>query len=93
MCPNALLGNHLWHDDVTRDGFGLLTRNALGGAADRGTDVLVVEPSFAVHQWLTDDKAAAGLVQPDFAVLRLSRPTSARCVTQHRGSCLGNVPQ
>jgi 3-(3-hydroxy-phenyl)propionate hydroxylase len=82
--PKRARGNDLRHDDVTRDGFVLLTRVTLSVAqrtllAGRRTDVLVVEPSSALHQWLTDGKAAAALVRSDFTVLRLARDGGAPC--------------
>ena len=84
LCPNALLANGLRYDDVTRGGFVLVTRVPLSPEqrallAGRGTEVLEVEPGSALHTWLTDGKAAAALVRPDFTVLRLGRDVGALC--------------
>ena len=41
--------------------------------ADRGTQVIEAAPGSALHTWLTDGKAAAALVRPDFTVMRAGR--------------------
>jgi 3-(3-hydroxy-phenyl)propionate hydroxylase len=84
LCPNAPLGDDLRYDDVSRGGFVLVTAIRLSpeqGAllAGRGTEVLDVEPGSALYQWLSEGKAAAALVRPDFTVLRAGRDVGALC--------------
>ena len=84
LCPNAPLTNDLRYDDVTRGGFTFVTAVPLSLEqrallAGRGTELLEVEPSSALHQWLTDGEAAAALVRPDFTVLQLARDVGALC--------------
>ena len=47
--------------------------------ADRGTEVLEVQPGSPLHQWLADGKAAAALVRPDFTVMRAGRDVARIC--------------
>ena len=84
LCPNALVTDGIRYDDVTRCGFVLVTGVSLTPEqrtllADRGTEVLPVEPGSHLHAWLTDGKAAAALVRPDFTVLRAGRDVAALC--------------
>jgi 3-(3-hydroxy-phenyl)propionate hydroxylase len=84
LCPNALLADGTRYDDVTRGGFVLVTGVPLSPRPravleDRGTQVLEVKPGSALFQWLTDGKAAAALVRPDFTVLRSGRDVAGLC--------------
>ena len=47
--------------------------------ADRGTEVLEVQPGSPLYQWLADGKAAVALVRPDFTVLRAGRDVARVC--------------
>ena len=84
LCPNAIVGDGDRYDDVTRGGFVLVTGVALSPEqravlADRGTEVLAVEPGSPLYTWLADGKASAALVRPDFTVLRAGRDVAQLC--------------
>jgi 3-(3-hydroxy-phenyl)propionate hydroxylase len=84
LCPNALLTDGSQYDDVTRGGFVFVTdvppspqQRAL--LADRGTKVLEVGPGSRLYDWLSDGRATAALVRPDFSVMRAGRDVAALC--------------
>jgi len=84
LCPNALLADGTRYDDVTRGGFVLVTGVPLtlqqrASLADRGTEVLEVQPGSPLYKWLADGRAAAALVRPDFTVLRAGRDIAQLC--------------
>jgi 3-(3-hydroxy-phenyl)propionate hydroxylase len=84
LCPNALVGEDLRYDDVTRGGFVLMSRVPLSTQqravlAGRGTEVLEVETGSPLDTWLKDGHAAAALVRPDFTVLRAGRDVAGLC--------------
>ena len=84
LCPNAPLTNDTRYDDATRGGFVLVTAVSLSTEqrallADRGTQVIEAAPGSALHTWLTDGKAAAALVRPDFTVMRAGRDVAGLC--------------
>jgi 3-(3-hydroxy-phenyl)propionate hydroxylase len=85
LCPNAPLTNDgSRYDDATQGGFVLVTAASLSTEqrallADRGTQVIEAAPGSALHTWLTDGKAAAALVRPDFTVMRAGRDVAALC--------------
>jgi 3-(3-hydroxy-phenyl)propionate hydroxylase len=84
LCPNAVLADGSRYDDVTRGGFVFVTGVALTPQqrallAGRGTEVLEVHSGSALYRWLTDGKAAAALVRPDFTVLRAGRDVAGLC--------------
>jgi 3-(3-hydroxy-phenyl)propionate hydroxylase len=84
LCPNALLADDIRYDDVSRCGFVLVTGVPLSPEqqavlADRGTEVLEVQPGSPLYQWLAGGRAAAALVRPDFTVLRADRDVAALC--------------
>jgi 3-(3-hydroxy-phenyl)propionate hydroxylase len=84
LCPNALVADGVRYDDVTHGGFVLVTGAPLTPQqrallADRGTEVLEVEPGSPLHRWLSDGSAVAALVRPDFTVMRASRDLPEVC--------------
>jgi 3-(3-hydroxy-phenyl)propionate hydroxylase len=84
LCPNAPLTNDTRYDDATRGGFVLVTAVPLTTGqravlADRGTEVIEAAPGSALRTWLTDGKATAALVRPDFTVMRAGRDVAALC--------------
>ena len=84
LCPNALLADDLRYDDVTSGGFVFVTVVPLSPQqrallAERGTEVLEVEPGSPLGEWLADGRAAAALVRPDFTVLRAGHDVAALC--------------
>jgi 3-(3-hydroxy-phenyl)propionate hydroxylase len=84
LCPNALLTRGTRYDDATRGGFVLVTAVPLSTdqralLADRGTQVIEAASGSALHTWLTDGKATAALVRPDFTVMRAGRDVAALC--------------
>ena len=84
LCPNALLADGTRYDDVTRGGFVFVTGVPLSlqqraVLADRGTEVLEVEPGSPLYKWLAEGHATAALVRPDFTVLRAARDVAALC--------------
>ncbi len=84
LCPNALLADGTRYDDVTRGGFVLVTGVPLSpqqraSLADRGTEVLEVQPGSPLYKWLADGTAAAALVRPDFTVMRAGRDVAGLC--------------
>ena len=89
LCPNALLADDLRYDDVTRDGFVLVTGVPLSPQqravlAGRGTEVLEVAPDSPLYRWLADGGATAALVRPDFTVLRAGRDVAELCAAAPR---------
>ncbi|RZU01932.1 3-(3-hydroxy-phenyl)propionate hydroxylase [Kribbella rubisoli] len=89
LCPNALLADDIRYDDMTRGGFVFVTAVPLSLQqrallADRGTDVLEVEPGSPLYKWLADGNAAAALVRPDFTVLRAGRDVAGLCAAAPR---------
>lgn len=89
LCPNALVTDGARYDDVTGDGFVLVTSIPLSpeqrsGLAGRGTEVLEVEAGSALHHWLADGRAAAALVRPDFTVLRAGNDVAQLCAEPPR---------
>ena len=84
LCPNALLADGSRYDDVTRGGFVFVTGVPLSPRqravlVGRGTEVLEVEPGSPLYEWLTDGKAAAALVRPDYTVLQAGRDVAGLC--------------
>jgi 3-(3-hydroxy-phenyl)propionate hydroxylase len=84
LCPNALLTDGSRYDDVTRGGFVFLTHAPLSPQqrallAERGTEVLEVAPGSRLHDWLSDGRATAAVVRPDFTVMRAGRDLTAVC--------------
>jgi hypothetical protein len=84
LCPNALVSGDSRYDDVTLAGFVLVTCIPLSvqqreQLRNSGTEVLEVERGSALYVWLTDGKAAAAQVRPDFAVLRAGQDVGALC--------------
>jgi len=84
LCPNALLADDIRYDDVTRGGFVFVTAVPLSPPqrallADRGTKVLEVAPGSRLHDWLSDGRATAALVRPDFTVMRAGRDIAGLC--------------
>ncbi|RYP85088.1 bifunctional 3-(3-hydroxy-phenyl)propionate/3-hydroxycinnamic acid hydroxylase [Nocardioides guangzhouensis] len=84
LCPNAPLADGTRYDDATRGGFVLVTRVPLSPQqravlADRGTEVLEVQPGSPLSTWLTGGRAAAALVRPDFTVMRAGRDVAEVC--------------
>jgi 3-(3-hydroxy-phenyl)propionate hydroxylase len=84
LCPNASLADGRRYDDVAGEGFVLMTGVPLSPRQralldERGTEVLEVEPGSALEQWLTDGKAVAALVRPDFTVLQAGRDVAQLC--------------
>jgi 3-(3-hydroxy-phenyl)propionate hydroxylase len=78
------VADDLRYDEVTGRGFVLVTIAPLSPEqqtllAGRGTEVLHVAPGSPLHTWLTDSKATAALVRPDFTVLRAGSDVSALC--------------
>ena len=49
--------------------------------ADRGTQVLEVDPGSPLHTWLARGRAAAALVRPDLTVMAAGRDVAALCAT------------
>jgi 3-(3-hydroxy-phenyl)propionate hydroxylase len=89
LCPNALLADDIRYDDMTRGGFVFVTAVPLSLQqrallADRGTEVLEVEPGSPLYKWLADGNAAAALVRPDFTVLRAGRDVAGLCAAAPR---------
>lgn len=89
LCPNALVRDGARYDDVTGDGFVLVTGIPLSpeqrsGLAGGGTEVLEVEAGSGLHQWLADGRAAAALVRPDFTVLRAGNDVAQLCAEAPR---------
>ena len=84
LCPNAVVAGGIRYDDITRGGFVLVTGVPLSPPqrsllADRGTDVLEVQPGSPLHQWLASGKASAALVRPDFTVMWAGRDVAQIC--------------
>lgn len=84
LCPNAVVADGKRYDDVTRAGFVLVTRVPLPARqravlAERGTEVLDVQPGSPLSQWLSRSRATAALVRPDFTVMRASRDVAELC--------------
>jgi 3-(3-hydroxy-phenyl)propionate hydroxylase len=84
LCPNALLADGTRYDDVTGGRFVFVTAVPLSprqraSLADRGTQVLEVEPGSPLTTWLADAKAEAALVRPDFTVMRAGRDVAELC--------------
>jgi len=85
LCPNALLADGTTrYDDVTRGGFVFVTGVPLSLQqrallVDRGTDVLEVEPGSRLYDWLSDGRATAALVRPDFIVMHAGNDVAALC--------------
>ncbi len=84
LCPNAPLTDGARYDDVTGDGFVLVTRVPLSPQqravlAGRGTEALEVPPGSPLSTWLTGGRAAAALVRPDFTVMRAGRDVTEVC--------------
>jgi 3-(3-hydroxy-phenyl)propionate hydroxylase len=84
LCPNALLEGDVRYDDVTRGGFVFVTAVPLSPEqramlVGRGTKTIEVAPGSALHTWLTDGKAAAALIRPDYTVLRAGHDVAALC--------------
>ncbi len=84
LCPNAPLANGIRYDEATHRGFVLVTRVAVSSEhravlAERGTQVLEVAPGSALHTWLTEGRARAALVRPDFTVMRAGRRVAPIC--------------
>ena len=89
LCPNALLTDGSRYDDVTRGGFVFVTDVPLSPQqrallADRGTKVLEVRPGSRLYDWLSDGRATAALVRPDFTVMRAGRDVAALCEAMPR---------
>lgn len=84
LCPNARLADGTRYDDVTGGGFVFVTAVPLSPRqrallADRGTEVLEVEPGSPLTTWLADAKATAALVRPDFTVMRAGLDVAELC--------------
>ena len=84
LCPNAVVADGVRYDEITRGGFVLVTGVPLTSQqrsllADRGTEVLEVQPGSALHQWLANGRAAAALVRPDFTVMLAGRDVERIC--------------
>jgi 3-(3-hydroxy-phenyl)propionate hydroxylase len=84
LCPNAPLTDDSRFDDATRGGFVLVTAAPLSTdqrtrLAERGIQVVDAEPRSALRAWLTDGRAKAALVRPDFTVMRAGRDVPALC--------------
>ena len=78
------MADSIRYDDITRGGFVLVTGAPLSPQqrallADRGTEVLQVQPGSPLYEWLADGRAAAALVRPDFTVMRADRDVAGLC--------------
>jgi len=84
LCPNVVVADGVRYDDITHGGFVLVTGVRLTPQqrsllADRGTEVLEVQPGSPLHQWLANGRAAAALVRPDFTVMWAGRDVERIC--------------
>ncbi len=84
LCPNTVVVDGRRYDDVTGNGFVLVTGVPLSPQqhavlADRGTEVLQVNPGTPLFQWLSEGRAAAALVRPDCTVMRAGRDVERIC--------------
>jgi len=78
LCPNALIAQGIRYDEATGRGFVLVTDAGLPPEqrallADKGAEVLEVDPGSALYTWLADGNARAALVRPDFTVMSAGR--------------------
>ena len=84
LCPNALLADGRRLDEVTRNGFVLvsavpLTPHQQALLEARGAQAIEVEAGSALHAWLSAGRATAALVRPDLTVMRAGRDVAALC--------------
>jgi 3-(3-hydroxy-phenyl)propionate hydroxylase len=98
LCPNASVADDLRYDDVTRGGFVLVTAVPLSpqqrtALASRGAEALEVQPGSPLWTWLTQGKAAAALVRPDFTVWRSGRDVAELCEAVPRFGIAGSTRQ
>jgi 3-(3-hydroxy-phenyl)propionate hydroxylase len=84
LCPNAVVADDRRFDDVTSNGFVLVTGVPLSSRQQailtaRGTEVLQVNPGTRLFQWLSEGRAAAALVRPDCTVMLAGRDIERIC--------------
>jgi len=84
LCPNALVADGRRFDEVTSNGFVLvsavpLTPHQRALLKARGAEAIEVGAGTALHAWLSGGGATAALVRPDLTVLRAGRDVAALC--------------
>ena len=89
LCPNAPVADGRRFDEVTANGFVLvsalsLTPHQRALLDARGAMAIRVEAGTALHAWLSGGGATAAVVRPDLTVLRAGRDVAALCEAMPR---------
>ncbi len=84
LCPNALLADGRRLDDLTANGFLLVTAAPLTPHQQalleaRGAQAIEVQAGSPLHDWLFNGRATAALVRPDMTVMQAGRDVAALC--------------